>query len=457
MKYLVLVLSIVACFSCKEKIYNVEIIENEVPIENSTDRTWREGWLAVPENRKAKSTNTIEIPFVLSKVADSLKNDDTAVLIMSGGPGNGSLHMANGSVYTSWGKTRDLLVMEQRGTMRSKPALMCPEIDSLRIMGLKGGMYGKGLDSLKMVATSLCYDKFITEGVDLNGYNTLESVEDIEDLRQSLNLNKLILYGMSYSCNLMAAYAQKYPQHVKALILDSPLPHESDHDEEVYQNIDSTLVKVIKRFKGRATLYDEWNNYLTRIKDSVFELTIDSTRIFYTRNEIIDLPINAMSSHGGLKTTIPTIEKILDGNHEDMAENMGYYLGKTRQAKGMRYSVWIGEELPEEDANSIEENMNKVNWLVGYAANDISFKTKAYWPVESIYDNWTWPDGKYDGPTLILSGEFDPWTPVWYGKMMMTSFPNAVHSVYPEHSHLPGFTRKGTDDISDFLNSSRQD
>ncbi|MBT8258959.1 MAG: alpha/beta hydrolase [Bacteroidia bacterium] len=453
MKYLLIALSFIICFSCQDHGYKPSIVKKAVPIENNTNRNWQQGWLAAPENRKADSSNIIEIPFVLSKVADSLKNDNTAVLIMSGGPGNGSLHMANGSVYASWGKTRDLLVMEQRGTMRANPSLMCPEIDSLRIMGLKNGLFGKSLDSLKRVATKSCYDKFIVQGIDLNGYNTLESVEDIEDLRRLLKLDQLILYGMSYSCNLMATYAQKYPQKVKALILDSPLPHQSDHDEEVYQNIDSTLVRLINHFDGRASLYNDWKNYLMQIKDSVFEVTIDSSTIFYTRNEIIDLPINAMSSHDGLKNTIPAIEKIIAGDYEDMKENMGYYLGKTRQAKGMRYSVWIGEELPEENELSIEQNMRKVEWMTGYAANDVSFETMKYWPVKSIYDQWEWPKGNYEGPTLILSGEFDPWTPVWYGKMMLPSFPNATHSVYPEHSHLPGFTKKGTEDISDFLNS----
>ncbi|MBT8268321.1 MAG: alpha/beta hydrolase, partial [Bacteroidia bacterium] len=106
------------------------------------------------------------------------------------------------------------------------------------------------------------------------------SVEDIEDLRRLLKLDQLILYGMSYSCNLMATYAQKYPQKVKALILDSPLPHQSDHDEEVYQNIDSTLVRLINHFDGRASLYNDWKNYLMQIKDSVFEVTIDSSTIF---------------------------------------------------------------------------------------------------------------------------------------------------------------------------------
>lgn len=456
MKQPIVILCLLSILSCA--YYNSEsaIIDKAVPLENRTERQWEEGWLAVPENRKIKGSNTIELPFVLSKVHDSLKNDDAPVLIMSGGPGNGSLHMANGSPNTSWGKNRDLLVMEQRGTLRSNPSLMCPELDSLRIQGLKAGLYGKALDSLKSKATSLCYERLTTDGIDLNGYHTLESVEDIEALRSLLQLDQLILYGMSYSCNLMSAYARKYPQHVKAVILDSPLPHQSNHDEEVHQNIDSTLVKVIRRYKGNGTLYDQWASYMSVIRDSVFEIEIDSVTYAYTKNELIDIPLDAMSSHGGLRNVVPSIEAIISGDHSAMKEIMGYYLGRTRQAKGMRYSVWVGEELPEENPERIEANMNSIDWIAGYAANDINFETKIHWPVDSIYNNWTWPEGTYEGPTLILSGEFDPWTPVWYGKMLLPLFPKATHSIYPENSHLPGFTRKGTNDIADFLNKLSQ-
>lgn len=456
MKYCIILLYFFVLFSCNKQKEVFYIIEKPVPKKNNTDRSWNEGWLAVPENRKTKESNTIELPFVLSKVADSLKNDDTPVLIMSGGPGNGSLHMANGSVYTAWGKTRDLLVLEQRGTILAKPSLTCPEIDSLRIRGLKKGIYGKSLDSMKLVGTKLCYDRLIANNIDLNGYNTLESVEDIEALRKSLKLNKLILYGMSYSCNLMATYAQKYPQNVKALILDSPLPHQSNHDEEVYQNIDSTLVNVVNHYSGSKDIYNNWKDYMKVIKDSVFEISVDSVTYYYTKNELIDIPINNMSSHGSLEKTAESMEKIMNGDRSGMKEIIGYYLRESRQALGMRFSVWIGEELAEEDVDIIRENQEKCEWLGDYAANDVSFKTKEYWPVNSIYDNWKWPIGNYNGPVLILSGEFDPWTPVWYGKMLLPFFPNAKHSIYLENSHLPGFTDKGTDDISDYLNSIAQ-
>ena len=223
----IILVGVLLVTACTKGNYVGRKIDQAAPIENRTDRHWVEGWLEIEENRLETTSGRIELPFILSKTADSLRMNQNPILIMSGGPGNSSLNMANGVVNTTWGKVHDVLVLEQRGTTYSKPMLACPEIDSLRILGLRSGLTGERLDSLKMAGTKMCYER-LSARVDLNGYNTLESVQDIEDLRRILNLEKLILYGMSYSCNLMATYAQTFPENVEAVILDSPLPHNSN-------------------------------------------------------------------------------------------------------------------------------------------------------------------------------------------------------------------------------------
>lgn len=433
----------------------VRLIDSPVPLANTTDRAWRQGWLYVPENRLAKNANTIELPFIFSLSNDSLKNGPP-VLIMSGGPGNSSLHMANGVVNTPWGRTRDVLVMEQRGTKQAKPALNCPEIDSMRILGLKQGLWGAALDSMSLAGTKACYDRLINQSVDLNGYNTLESTADMEALRQALQLDQLILYGMSYSCNLMTAYAQQYPEHVAGMILDSPLPHHTHYDSEAYQNIDSTLKQIIGHYTGNAQLYTDWTNYIYTVQDSLFTLSLDGQAYPYTKNHLIDLVLFKMSDHSSIPATASTISQIINGDHSGIDEVVQYYASPTGQAKGMRYAVWMGEEWPEEEKSRIERQGKIYPWLAGYPANDFSAQTARIWKVNSIYTSKQWPVTPFDGPTLILSGQFDPWTPVWYGMKMFTVVPNAEHLVYPERTHLPGFTSQGMEDIEQFMNGLRK-
>ncbi len=49
-------------------------------------------------------------------------------------------------------------------------------------------------------------------------------MEDIETLRQASGYEKLVLYGTSYGTKVALEYAERYPQHVEALVLDSVVP-----------------------------------------------------------------------------------------------------------------------------------------------------------------------------------------------------------------------------------------
>ena len=51
-------------------------------------------------------------------------------------------------------------------------------------------------------------------------------MQDIEALRQAGGYEKLVLYGTSYGTKVALDYAERYPEHVEALVLDSVVPPE---------------------------------------------------------------------------------------------------------------------------------------------------------------------------------------------------------------------------------------
>ena len=64
-----------------------------------------------------------------------------------------------------------------------------------------------------------CFLEFIVAEHFLRENNTQNLVEDIERLRRKLRLNGVIIFGGSWGSTLGLAYAEKYPQHVSAMIL----------------------------------------------------------------------------------------------------------------------------------------------------------------------------------------------------------------------------------------------
>jgi pimeloyl-ACP methyl ester carboxylesterase len=166
--------------------------------------------VAVPLDRTAAVPGTISLS-VARKLAGPSPSHD-AVLALAGGPGQAALPLSKfiAEAIAPALPTRDLIVFDQRGTGRSDP-LNCPIFGDLR--------------ALEGVSTS-AYGTFVEEcaqeiGAARGGYTTEESVEDIEAIRRAYGYEKLVLYGTSYGTKVALEYAERYPQHVEALVLDS--------------------------------------------------------------------------------------------------------------------------------------------------------------------------------------------------------------------------------------------
>lgn len=53
-------------------------------------------------------------------------------------------------------------------------------------------------------------------------------VADIEQIRIALGVERLTFYGISYGTRIGAAYAQRYPERIRGLVLDAPVPPSAD-------------------------------------------------------------------------------------------------------------------------------------------------------------------------------------------------------------------------------------
>ncbi len=133
----------------------------------------------------------------------------SAVVGLAGGPGQAALGLG-GFLAKAIGPalgSRDLLVFDQRGTGESDP-LSCSALETF---------------STKP-AYQLLRECAFEIGPARAGYTTQESVQDIEAIREAGGYEKLVLYGTSYGTKVALEYAERYPQYVEALVLDSVIP-----------------------------------------------------------------------------------------------------------------------------------------------------------------------------------------------------------------------------------------
>ncbi|HEY7829350.1 MAG TPA: alpha/beta fold hydrolase [Solirubrobacteraceae bacterium] len=134
----------------------------------------------------------------------------SAIVALAGGPGQPALPFAEDFAETlgSIAATRDLIVFDQRGIGLSHP-LSCHAFENPSIYKTSGAV------------TAACADQL---GPTRSFYTSANTVADIEAIRVAGGYEKLVLYGTSYGTKVAEEYAQTYPEHVEALVLDSVVP-----------------------------------------------------------------------------------------------------------------------------------------------------------------------------------------------------------------------------------------
>jgi pimeloyl-ACP methyl ester carboxylesterase len=132
-----------------------------------------------------------------------------AVIALAGGPGQAAIPFTEQFVHLLGpiAATRDLIVFDQRGIGLSHP-LSCHRFEV--------GTNGPAGPEVAECAAQI--------GPTRTDYTTAQTVADIEAIRQAGGYEKLVIYGTSYGTKVAERYAQTYPSHVSALVLDSVVP-----------------------------------------------------------------------------------------------------------------------------------------------------------------------------------------------------------------------------------------
>jgi pimeloyl-ACP methyl ester carboxylesterase len=171
----------------------------------------------VPLDRSGKAPGTISLTLArkAAGATQSQSESQSAVLALAGGPGQAAEPIGDQlarAIAPALG-SRDLLVLDQRGTGRSDP-LSCPVFGNEKTLE-------NATESTFGPLVELCA---LQIGPARGAFTTQESVEDIESLRHTAGYKKLVLYGTSYGTKVAMEYAERYPQRVEAMVLDSVVP-----------------------------------------------------------------------------------------------------------------------------------------------------------------------------------------------------------------------------------------
>jgi pimeloyl-ACP methyl ester carboxylesterase len=181
------------------------------------------GYLVVPENRSRPTGRTIRLMVAKYPARPPEKLADP-VVYLAGGPGDIAPLEVNGLIAADFIRDRDIVVMSQRGTMFSEPALTRASTDNFarELLGLR--FYSEATKRAHVAATEACHRELAATGADVSAYNSTESAADFADLRKVLGYNTWNVYGTSYGSYLAQTLMRDHPEGIRSVVLDSVLP-----------------------------------------------------------------------------------------------------------------------------------------------------------------------------------------------------------------------------------------
>ena len=199
------------------------------------------GHLIVKENRKNPKSNLIELAFV--RLKSTAEKPGFPVVYLDGGPGSSAIGLSRFAEYNrAFQKLRevgDVILLDQRGVGRSKPNLSRISLESLPTDVFVNK--DNGLRAFKERAKS-AVDYFRSQGVDVLAYNTIESANDVEDLRKALGAEKINLVGFSYGTHLGLASIRYHGKNLNRVVLigtEGP-----DHTDKLPSTSDESIKRL---------------------------------------------------------------------------------------------------------------------------------------------------------------------------------------------------------------------
>jgi pimeloyl-ACP methyl ester carboxylesterase len=159
---------------------------------------------------------------VVRKAAAEPKAGAAPVLYLHGGPGaeiTRFLGLSDGDFVSG----HELIAIDMRGSGRSMP-LFCPQLAANLSQLLQQSPDDSSLLLQRRDALLQCQQQMLAQGYSPADFGTVQTVQDLELLREQLNIEKWHLYSVSYGTVVALHYLAVAPKAIKSVTLDSVYP-----------------------------------------------------------------------------------------------------------------------------------------------------------------------------------------------------------------------------------------
>jgi pimeloyl-ACP methyl ester carboxylesterase len=390
-----------------------------------------------------------------------------------GGPGGSTINTYATYLIDDAAKrptaNRNIVLWDQRGTLYSKPALMCPEVGEADLEMAKRHTGVAEARSTTFKAYKSCGARLATDVGDLSAFNSAENANDIEALRIALGYDAINFYGVSYGTELGQFLMRRHPEHLRSVILDAVVPlsyslftepafakqrigekyllgcAEQPTCDAAFPHLSSRYLALIDRLNAQPVpvmvTVDE------TAASSIMQLLFPQTQKIILTGDLLEdaiyqslymdvhdvIPLMVDRADKGDYTYVSSLILPLLLFNKDMADGMWVTVVCAERGDTNPDAAVFPGILPRLVTSTRED----AHMLVAVCRD---------WKVELLPRADLEPLSSTI-PTLMLSGDFDPITPPGYAASLLPQLPNGKHVIFPSGSHGQAVTSECTNRI----------
>ena len=278
-------------------------------------------------------------------------------------------------------------------------------------------------------------------------FTTSAAVRDLDAVRRAFGIDRWNLYGVSYGSRVAQHYLRRYPEHVRAVVLDGVVPPTLALGPDIALNAQAALDRIFERcarddgcatrFGDLASAFDE---LMSRIKATPVSVAARDAATGEIEETLVTgeylMGVTRLFSYSDVSAALLPliIDEAASGRFEMLLAQAELIEGNLERALSfpMHNSVICSEDYPFDAAAAAP---GAADGYLGTSVVDALNTICARWP-KGLVD----PDLKEPlvsaHPMLLLSGSNDPVTPPEYAEdMIAQGLSGARHLVAPGQGH----------------------
>ncbi len=219
-------------------------VAGEVPVKAAVAGVC--GTLVVPEDRANPAGRNIGLRVAVVPALAAAPASDPLFAI-AGGPGDASTSFFAWlpGLYTGVHATRDIVLVDQRGTGGSNALRLPPLPDTA---GLPASDASARLAAWAHAGLAVL-------DADPRFYTSTVAADDLDAVRAALGYDRIDLYGTSYGGTLAQYYLRQHGEHVRVAVLDGATPLDVPIRERIAANSQHALDLLLSRCSADAACH----------------------------------------------------------------------------------------------------------------------------------------------------------------------------------------------------------